>query len=244
MLKELFEDLWQKAQKSVPVLLTDIHGIPHASKTVHPVLPPEVPKLALASLSGLVDFIKANKDGIDLSQVILTVDSYQTATMRSKVLSPHQRREIFAVAAALPIEPFKFGSFDDLESFSIDVQTKFVADGERMRLLALAASITSGPIRTVVDDGVSQEVTLKAGVTMKASQEVRNPFTLKPFRTFSEIDQPASPFIFRLQKSRDDQPPNAALFEADGGAWRIAAMVSIRDYLRKALPELAGQIIG
>lgn len=244
MLKELFEDLWQKAKSSVPVELTDIHGIPHANKSVHAVLPPEVPKLSLTSLSGLIDFIKANKDGINLSDVILTVDSYQTATLRGKVAPPFQRREIFAVACALQIDAFEFGTYDDLESFTIEVQTKFVDDAERRRLLALAASITSGPIRTVVDDGVTQEVTLKAGITMQAKQEVRNPFNLRPFRTFSEIDQPVSPFIFRLQQGRAEQPPTAALFEADGGAWRIAAMSTINRRLRAALPDLAGQVLG
>ncbi|OSB00487.1 hypothetical protein B2H85_13365, partial [Clostridium botulinum] len=54
--------------------------------------------------------------------------------------------------------------------------------------------------------------------------------TLAPYRTFPEIEQPLSRFIFRMQ-----QGPSAAIYEADGGAWRNQAMQRIKAYLEEEL---------
>ena len=62
---------------------------------------------------------------------------------------------------------------------------------------------------------------------------VPNPVTLMPRRTFFEIEQPASPFIFRMQSG-----PTCALFEADGGAWQQEAMQRIAIYLRQKLSKI------
>jgi len=59
---------------------------------------------------------------------------------------------------------------------------------------------------------------------------VPNPVVLAPFRTFPEVIQPESKFIFRMQSG-----PQAALFEADGGAWRNEAMGRIKTYLEEQL---------
>ena len=60
-----------------------------------------------------------------------------------------------------------------------------------------------------------------------------NPVELAPYRTFPEVEQPISKFIFRMQEG-----PRAALYEADGGAWRNKAILSIKEYLQEELKEL------
>jgi hypothetical protein len=44
------------------------------------------------------------------------------------------------------------------------------------------------------------------------------------------VQQPESLFVFRLQSG-----PRAALFEADGGAWKVEAMDTIHAYLKENL---------
>ena len=73
---------------------------------------------------------------------------------------------------------------------------------------------------------------------MAMEMVVPNPVLLKPYRTFIEVQQPESAFIFRMQDG-----PRAALFEADGGAWRIEAMENIRAYLAKELKEELVEIL-
>jgi len=58
-----------------------------------------------------------------------------------------------------------------------------------------------------------------------------NPIRLRPYRTFREIEQPASLFVLRLQKGRDGELPRAALFEADGGQWKLEACQAIKHWL-------------
>ncbi len=41
-----------------------------------------------------------------------------------------------------------------------------------------------------------------------------------------------SQFVFRMKDG-----PRAAIFEADGGAWRNQAIVNIREYLKEQLAE-------
>ena len=53
-----------------------------------------------------------------------------------------------------------------------------------------------------------------------------------------EIEQPVSEFIFRMAEK---QGITCALFEADGGAWKNAAMQNIKKYLEFELADYSGQ---
>ncbi|HGH0902568.1 TPA: hypothetical protein ACJHIR_002124 [Staphylococcus pseudintermedius] len=102
-------------------------------------------------------------------------------------------------------------------------------------LLRILGNLRSSNIRNAGDNGVSQIVETKRGVTMAQEEVVPNPVRLKPFRTFTEIEQPESLFVFRLRESGNEI--QAGLFEADGGAWKNVARLSIKDYLIENLKE-------
>jgi hypothetical protein len=86
------------------------------------------------------------------------------------------------------------------------------------------------------DDSISQKATLRQGVALKGEPEkVKARVTLAPYRTFREVEQPASDFIFRLKNAAENQPPTLALFEADGGKWKLQAMQNIGAFLREKL---------
>lgn len=84
----------------------------------------------------------------------------------------------------------------------------------------------------MLDDGVSQQVVVKSGVSIEENKRTKSEYSLKPFRTFSEVSQPMSTFILRLRKGAE-----AALYIADGGAWELTAIHNIRDYLKEALSD-------
>ena len=63
--------------------------------------------------------------------------------------------------------------------------------------------------------------------------KVPSPADLQPYRTFLEVPQPESQFIFRI-----NERGNCALFEADGGLWKYHAMESIKLFLEDALKGL------
>lgn len=110
------------------------------------------------------------------------------------------------------------------------LRTAFASAGDRDILLKLAGNVVDETAVTAADDGVSQETTVRSGVASRAKVKLPNPVTLAPYRTFLEVEQVASPFLFRMHKG-----PSFSLHEADGGAWRMEAMARVKDWLVKAL---------
>jgi len=70
----------------------------------------------------------------------------------------------------------------------------------------------------------------KGGACLEAAA-VPNPVMLAPYRTFPEVEQPASPFVLRLKQGPEGGRPSLALFEADGGKWQLEAVKRVRTYL-------------
>ena len=114
------------------------------------------------------------------------------------------------------------------------LQSSFVDVGDKKALLQYTGLVQDENVKSIGDDGISQQVTVKTGVASVAQAVVPNPVSLAPYRTFPEVEQPVSKFIFRMQDG-----PRAALFEADGGAWRNTAIKNIKEYLEEELKELS-----
>ena len=87
------------------------------------------------------------------------------------------------------------------------------------------------------DDGVSQQAIIKTGVTTKDAAFVPNPVNLIPYRTFLEVPQPASDFVFRISEGRGGAPA-FKLVAADGGLWKSQAVDNVKNYLVKALADV------
>lgn len=145
-----------------------------------------------------------------------------------------QQRSIFAETNCSPPE-FGFGRFHMHEDFMIFLQALFEETPDRETVMAVIGNIADENVATYEDDGVSQKVTVKAGITRKSEAKVPNPVNLSPYRTFSEVTQPMSPFILRMKQG--SPLPSVALFEADGGLWKLNAIDSIKDFLGGKLPE-------
>ena len=114
----------------------------------------------------------------------------------------------------------------------------FLATEPQRQLLSIVGNLKDSNTTKFKDDGVTQEVTVKAGIARVEEVDLPNPVLLQPYRTFLEIDQPESAFVFRL-KTGPAGAPECALFEADGGAWRLAAIGRIRDWIKEMVPEVA-----
>ncbi len=126
---------------------------------------------------------------------------------------------------------FSTGYFYPHYEFMIFLQMNLVRTEVIDRLLQLFGNISSEEIRTSIDDGVTQQIVAKQGIKLVDWATVPNPVLLQPYRTFPEVEQPASPFIIRLKEKAEK--PAIAFFEADGGAWEIDAIHGIRDWLKE-----------
>lgn len=93
-------------------------------------------------------------------------------------------------------------------------------------------------MKTAIDDGMTQIVEARQGIALVGDVAVPNPVMLTPFRTFRDVLQPSSLFVIRLQTGKAAGGlPEAAIFEADGGAWRLTAISRVRDWLVEHLPK-------
>lgn len=238
MLKELYNAIRDDAASKRPEFAHDLEGraVVVSDSGVSKWDDPRFPGITLQTLSGLVDYCKANLDKLELkTKAMVHVFCHNRVELKSISQGDWLYRDVYVSAIFDAPQQFSFGRWLDQEDFVIEAQAKFVDDADRERVLKLVASITTGATTTVADDGVSQTVMTKAGVSLKGKIQVENPFNLKPYRTFHEAMQPSSPFILRVRQSGDSVA--VALFEADGGAWKNDAIACVSYYLKHRLPE-------
>jgi len=101
-------------------------------------------------------------------------------------------------------------------------------------LMRVSGNIQAGTTASYSDDGVSQKTTVKSGV-QRMDVVVPNPVKLIPYRTFQEVEQPSSLYVFRIKD--DGGEPMFKLVEADNGLWKNAAMKKVKEYFEFELAE-------
>lgn len=199
--------------------------------------------LQLHTLQGLVDYLAAELDpAAATGQAITHVVSPVLVEVKGKARDEMMgERQCFAqVAPPEGTQAFAFGSWHPAETFILAVQSLFVPTPERDELLSLVSKIRGGDVRETNDTGYSQEVKATKGVAIVSNVVVSPRVRLQPFRTFREVEQPASDFVLRL-RSTDDQKPELLLAEADGGAWRLEAIKAVAAWLFAAYARTPGR---
>lgn len=217
--------------------VVDAHGIPRtfiiysegSSKEIVPLINRAEEPLRVHTLTGLVGYLKANLERQQLSFFLQVLDE-KTVHLKG-TLDNFGGRETLVIANAI-VPEFRYGYFHDTEELNIAFQSKFTKTHDRDLLLKVVGNIKEENVRQTGDNGVAQAVTIKTGIASADDVIVPNPVTLAPYRTFLEVDQPASDFIFRMKDG-----PSGAIFEADGGSWRNKAIVNVREYLKVELAE-------
>ena len=86
------------------------------------------------------------------------------------------------------------------------MQTAFEQTKETAIILTVAGNVENKTIANYGDDGTSQKATISKGIAGKEDVIVPNPVILRPYRTFLEVEQPESKFIFRIKEGRDGTP--------------------------------------
>lgn len=193
------------------------------------------------TLTAFVNYIKA---GIGLEEIkeplYINITSPVRAVAQTAV-NKYGERFTIAVVERYDFSGFRFGSPHDYESFIVAVRSKFEETEELKGLLGMLKSVTKSNEISSADNGISQVVTAKNGVAL-GSLSVNPVWSLKPYRTFTEVEQPSSLFLLRLGSKCETT--DYTLHETDGGAWAIEAMQEIGKYLLNAFKEeiVAGKI--
>jgi hypothetical protein len=192
--------------------------------------------LGVATLGAVRDYLAANKDALDLSRLVVHVLSPTQVTVLGPLDGRARSREAYVTAKSADLTENWLGRFWTLEEFLIGLQVRFVPADDRTRVLTVMSNVKHESVKTALDDGVTQIVQARAGVALVSDVVVPNPVVLCAYRTFRDVVQPSSLFVLRVKSGHAGELPEAGLFEADGGAWRLTAIEQIRVWLSEALP--------
>lgn len=214
--------------------IIQVDGRPYSSKKLYEVLNPLPARLEIRTLTGLADYLTENPDSLPLDSAIVEISSHNQVCLYSTIKGTFEQRSTY-LRTSIELDLYPFEKYLNLELFIIYLQSKFVQDETTAALMKLAGNVSGEAVANFSDDGVTQKVQARSGVVRVEEVKVPNPVLLAPYRTFLEIDQPSSKFVYRLKQ--EGAGILCALIEADGGNWKLEATKRIRDWLRVHLPE-------
>lgn len=232
MLKEFLDRI---LQLSKPETIT-VGDMPFAksSHDLKPVLPPVPPCVITKTLASLVTYLDYAVDieNFTRKDSFIHIESPTEVTIKDDVNEFGQRIErISASCSAVN------GNIEGAtqEQFLLHLQKNFVRDQELKDLLALCGNVTAETSNQVADDGVTQTVTKKSNTSILEKAKVKNPWSLRPYRTFREIEQPAGEFILRINY-RNDQP-TFTLVDTANDAWTLKATADVKAHLEALIAK-------
>lgn len=188
-------------------------------------IPPET--LQFKNLLALVDYL--DRINFNTEELFFAVMSPTEVSLMSSNDPKNENTQFRFATATLAENNFRFGDYCDLEVFIIGLLSRFEPTKDRDDAIEMLAHLANEHVVQNTDDKFSQSLQVKTALTTKAQVDVKNPVTLQPFRIFREVDQPESEFILRYRSA--NKLVEAALFEGDGGRWKLDAIQNIKNWL-------------
>lgn len=186
--------------------------------------------LTINNLTGIIDYLTEEPEIWENFRFIHIAD-FNNVVLYQSITGPFNQREPIIISTARPCQ-FQFDTKMDIETFIISLRSLFVNNEDREYLFKFLSSVKIDASATIEDDGISQKITARQGTSSLMSELSIKPFVcLQPFRTFNEIAQPESEFIFRLG-SNADKEPRVSLHECDGEAWKQKAIADIKSWFK------------
>ncbi|MEG0721559.1 MAG: hypothetical protein RR446_07410 [Lachnospiraceae bacterium] len=197
---------------------------------------PKARPVGTVTLSSMVDYITSCNLEFSSDMIVHIVNPTTVCLM--SVLDKEREREVLFESNAETSE-FRFDQWYDQETFMIALQANFQPNDDLATVMRLAGNIEKKNNQTFSDDGRTQVATMTVGVASKADVIVPNPVELIPYRTFQEVAQPTSKFVFRIG---DKEVPAFRLIEAEGGIWRSEAVENIKCYFQEKLENVPDEL--
>ena len=212
--------------------IEDVNGIrtTFSTKTLFQIkaaAPEEPSGVAVSTLAGFADLIRAGLEGKDFPQEwMIHVQDEKRVSLKVKTSDKFGRRLTLIEAQPVSFRQFQFGQWYTQEEFAIAVASLFAESPDKDYVLRMASTLTNEVTTLSEDDGFSQKATTKAGMRLKEAITIKPKVAMAPYRTFPEVDQPVSEFVLRA-RCGDGASPSLMLIEADGGRWKVDAIAKI-----------------
>jgi hypothetical protein len=191
---------------------------------------PRPSTIQVASLKAIVEYLAANPDNIGHDVFVHVLSPTQVEVIGPEFGHFRQRDTYVKASCGALLPALTLNLVMDQEAFIIMIKSAFLDTPERKTVLDVASKISSKVEAELVDDGVGQTVNIQKSNNRVLPIELPPTVTLAPYRTFYEVEQPASEFILRVTDG-----PGLKLIEADGGAWKMQAVNSVQAWLENEL---------
>jgi len=195
-------------------------------------IPPHVDRpecIEVSGLDGICKLIRTELAKLD-TVVMVQAKAHNAVEVMTTYLGDFSRNMLYKAKADAP--GLRTG-FRGREVALIELRSLFIPNEGTAYLLDLLSRMTDENSVTTRDNGVTQQVEAKQGVSLNMLVDIKPRVQLQPFRTFLEIAQPESEFLIRV-----DPQEGIGFFEADGGIWKLEAKKNIADYFNTHLADL------
>lgn len=190
--------------------------------------------LKAATLTALVDYVRNNEHELRDKMIVQIVGPNEVKLISG--LTNERNRECLFISITNQ-NGFNFGQYYSQEDFIINMQAGFQETDDLNVLLQVAGNVENNATANYGDDGISQKTTIKKGIASKEDVLVPNPVRLAPYRTFLEVKQPISNFVFRIKEDSGGAPA-FKLVTADGGLWKYDAVEGIKGFLVRQFEDI------
>lgn len=235
MLKEFVEKIAEMAENKEH----KIDGRTYMDKPVHLV---DEERYApnchtVSTLYSLAALIRAEiKKVEDQLPIIVEVENPHTVSVFTTYDDRYKRKFLYQAKADVPQN--SINRWEDKQNTIIQLNSVYEQSKDRGYLLNLLSVMTEESKVTETDNGLTQAVEANKGISLKQNIDVRPRVSLKPFRTFVEVEQPESEFTLRVKEGGQ-----VLISEADGGRWKLDAKKNAAEFLKKELFSLGNKVI-
>lgn len=210
----------------------EIDGHTYASECLTRIDPPKYKPIHIdvTGLDSICKLVRNEAKAVG-RKIFIQIERYNKVTVFSTYDEEYERSYLYRCVADTP--NVTVNRFNPYENAVIELRSLYIPNNDTEYLLQLLSSISSESKVVSTDNGVTQSVEAKQGIALSQMVAVKPRVSLKPFRTFIEVDQPESEFLLRI--SSDGK---IGLYEADGGVWKLEATRNVAAYFEEALKDL------
>lgn len=193
----------------------------------------QVDTIVLSSLDAMVKFVTREAVALTDSILFLTIPDHMTVKcFTSPDKGSRNLRTYLYKANATDVPGWDANMKLGFEEAQIALRTRFQHTNDVEYAQKLLSDITTGCKVTYNDNGVATTIVTQQGVALQGKTTIRPIINLRPYRTFQEVEQPASDFLIRVNDRY------ITFIEADGGMWKLVARETVKAYLEKQLAQL------
>lgn len=228
MLKEAIKEI---ERMSAPTIHEFEGSIFASQELVHVMDKKPMPRcIELTGLDSICKMVRNETEHIGL-QIFIQVKDYHSVSVFTTLDEDEDRLYLYKCAADTPaVTTDRFMAY---EKAVIELRSLYIPNEGTKYLLQLLSSISNESKVTSTDNGVTQQVEARSGIALNSMVKIEPRVTLQPFRTFIEVEQPASEFLLRISERGE-----IGFFPADGGVWKLEATRNVAAYFEDKLKDL------